>query len=183
MHIIPQNEISSSPRKYGIEWILPPTETDPSLMPTKPSSSHLFKTIEFDQGDSLSFSDPTTSVKDLIEKFEKKRQQSTGKISTRDIMRDEKEKYGIMSRTKRMPRPLLSISRRNPTDSDLTSIDTNFDSQTIKIDLNQNQQKLSHHSSVSHLDITIPSNLSSSIDLDKFECFSMTSNLSGFLNH
>ena len=82
-----------------------------------------------------------------------------------------------------MPRLLLSISRRNPTDSDFTSIDTNFDSQTIKIDLNQNQQKISHHASVSHLDITIPSNLFSSIDLDKFERFSMTSNLSEFLNH
>jgi len=48
--------------------------------------------------------------------------------------------------------------RNNQTDSDLTSIDTNFDNQTIKTDINQNQQKPSHHSSISNIDVTIPSN-------------------------
>lgn len=54
---------------------------------------------------------------------------------------------------------------------------------TIKIDLNQNQRKISYHSSISNLDLTIPSNLSSTIDLDDFECFSMTSDLSEILNN
>ncbi|CAF0813536.1 unnamed protein product [Adineta ricciae] len=62
-------------------------------------------------------------------------------------------------------------------ESDLTSID----SQTINTVRNQNQQRISHHSSISNLDITIPSNISSSIDLEQFESFSTTSNLSEFL--
>ena len=74
-------------------------------------------------------------------------------------------------------------SRHTHTDADLTSIDTDFDSQTIKIDLNQNQQVISHHSSISNLEMTVPSNLSSSIDLEQFECFSTTSNLSEILNY
>ncbi|CAF4383120.1 unnamed protein product, partial [Rotaria sordida] len=106
------------------------------------------------QGDSLSFNDQTINVRDLIEKFENN--------SIRKIYRKEKN---------------------NQFDSDLTSIDTNIDSQTVKIDFNQNQQKLSYHSSISNLDVTIPSNLSSSIDLEQFECFSTTSYLSEFLNN
>ena len=86
VHVIQQNEISSSPRKYGIEWI------GPASIETKQSSSQRLKTVELDQGDSVSFSDPTTSVKDLIEKFEKKKLKSTGKITSRD----DREKYGIM---------------------------------------------------------------------------------------
>ncbi len=78
---------------------------------------------------------------------------------------------------------MFSLRNDNPIDSDLTSINTNFDSQTIQTDLNQNQQKISHHSSISDLDITIPSNLSSSIDLEQFECFSATSNITEFLNN
>ncbi|CAF0840406.1 unnamed protein product [Rotaria sordida] len=118
------------------------------------SSSNIVKTSEFDQGDSLSFNDQTINVRDLIEKFENN--------SIRKIYRKEKN---------------------NQFDSDLTSIDTNIDSQTVKIDFNQNQQKLSYHSSISNLDVTIPSNLSSSIDLEQFECFSTTSYLSEFLNN
>jgi len=74
--------------------------------------------------------------------------------------------------------------RNNQTDSDLTSIDTNFDNKIIKNDFNQNhQQKYSHHSSISNIDVTIPSNLSSSIDLEHFQCFSSTSNLSEYLKN
>jgi D-alanyl-D-alanine dipeptidase len=72
--------------------------------------------------------------------------------------------------------------RNNQIDSDVTSIDTNFDNQTIKIDLNVNQKNFSYHSSISNLDVTIPSNLSSSIDLEQFDCFSTTSNISEYLN-
>jgi hypothetical protein len=113
------------------------------------SSTKILKIPEFEQGDSLSFSDPTTSVRNLIEKFENT---STGKTF-------------------------------HPIDSEITSVDTNFDNQTIKIDLNENQKNLSRHLSISNLDVTIPSNLSSSIDLEQFDCFSTTSNLSEYLNN
>ncbi|CAF0753790.1 unnamed protein product [Rotaria sordida] len=118
------------------------------------SSSNIVKTSEFDQGDSLSFNDQTINVRHLIEKFENN--------SIRKIYRKEKN---------------------NQSDSDLTSIETNIDSQTVKIDFNQNQQKLLYHLSISNLDVTIPSNLSSSIDLEHFESSSTTSNLSEFLNN
>ncbi|CAF0722187.1 unnamed protein product [Rotaria sp. Silwood1] len=118
------------------------------------SSSYIVKTSEFDQGDSLSFNDQTVNVRHLIEKFENNSIRKT---------------YGK--------------EKNNQSEPDLTSIDTNIDSQTVKIDFNQNQQKLSYHSSLSNLDVTMPTNLSSSIDLEQFECFSTTSNLSEFLNN
>ncbi|CAF0910878.1 unnamed protein product [Adineta steineri] len=70
--------------------------------------------------------------------------------------------------------------KNNQIKSDLISID----SQTMETDRNQNEQKISHHSSISNLDVTIPSNISSTIDLEQFQCFSSTSNLSEFIkNH
>ncbi|CAF0778978.1 unnamed protein product [Adineta ricciae] len=81
-------------------------------------------------------------------------------------------------------RNLIEKFENNPLENKLAVIEsdlTSIDSQTIKTDRNQNQQKISHHSSISNLDITIPSNISSSIDLEQFESFSTTSNLSEFL--
>ena len=69
--------------------------------------------------------------------------------------------------------------RPNQTDSDLTSIETNLDSQIMQMDFNQNQQKLR---SISNFGLTVPSNISSSIDLEQFECLSSTSNFSELLN-
>jgi hypothetical protein len=161
INVINNDEILSSPIKYGIQWSLPSNDDEQTRTINSPST--IPKTSEFDQGDSVSFSDQTISVKNLIEKFENDSIYSTRKIYHKRFSNNEGEK--------------------SQTDCDLTSIDTNFDSQTIKIDLNQNQKKISHHSSISNLDVTIPSNLSSSIDLEQFECFSTTSNLSEFLNN
>jgi hypothetical protein len=106
INVIKNDEISlSSPIKYGIQW------TKSEMIDS--SSKDIFERSEFEQGDSLSFTD-----QDTIEKS-----------------------Y-----------------------------------QTIR-----NQLKMSKPYSISNLDITIPSNLSSSIDLEQFECTSTTSNLSEFL--
>ncbi len=127
---------SSSPIKYGIPWTLLPSneEIQPEII--KSISNNILKTSEFEQGDSLSFSDQTISVQNLIKKFENN---SIGKTY-------RKEKYNIKSTINNL---FLFYSRNNQTDSDLTSIDTNFDIETIKTDINQNQQKPSHHSSKS----------------------------------
>ena len=142
IHVV-QHEPSepSTPIQYGIQWKIP---------------------TEFDQGDSLSLSDTTTSVKELIERFENQTQKSNEKKFTKKSFEQNENE------------PDRRRFRSNMTDSDLTSLD----SQTIKLDLNQNRFPFSHHSSISNFDITIPSNLSSSIDLEQFECFSTTSNLS-----
>ncbi|CAF3074084.1 unnamed protein product [Rotaria socialis] len=76
-----------------------------------------------------------------------------------------------------------SIQKSDQTENQIDSNLTSIDSQTVKHDFNQNQHTISHHSSISNLDVPIPSNLSSSIDLEQFECVSMTSTLSEVFNN
>ncbi|CAF4010611.1 unnamed protein product [Rotaria magnacalcarata] len=76
-----------------------------------------------------------------------------------------------------------SIQKSDQTENLIDSNLTSIDSQTVKHDFNQNQHTISHHSSISNLDVPIPSNLSSSIDLEQFECVSMTSTLSEVFNN
>jgi hypothetical protein len=80
VHVVSHDETSSPSRKYGIQWALPAVDghdapADPRVLP-----SDIDKRDEFNQGDSLSFSDQTTSVKDLIEKFENHHSNSTRKM-------------------------------------------------------------------------------------------------------
>lgn len=56
VEVIKNDEIESISMKYGIQWINP-TET-------------IIKSIDYEQGDSVSFSDQTMSVRELIVKFE-----------------------------------------------------------------------------------------------------------------
>jgi hypothetical protein len=83
MNVINNDETSSS-IKYGIQWTVPSNEETQTEISNLPSNN-ILKTSEFEQGDSLSFSDQTTSVRDLIKKFENN--------SIRKIYR--KEKYLI----------------------------------------------------------------------------------------
>ncbi len=141
INVIKNDGISSlSPIKYGIQW---KKSSNEEIIDS--SSKNILENSEFEQGDSLSFTDQSTSVQNAIEKTYRK------------------EKYFEFS----IDRMFLLILRNNQIDSD---------NQTI-----QNQLKLSDHYSISNLDVTIPSNLSSSIDLEQFECTSTTSNLSEFL--
>jgi hypothetical protein len=170
LNVINTDEISSATIKYGIQWT---SLTNAKAQPKRINSlsDTMLTTSEFEQGDSLSLSDQTTSVRNLIEKFENNLIEKSHR----------KEKYCSFL-SNRNTRCFIYL-RNNQTDSDLTSIDTNFDNQTIKTDVNQNEQKFSHHSSLSNFDVTIPSNLSSSIDLEQFECLSTTSDFSEFLKN
>ncbi len=82
LSIINNDEIPSLSIKYGIQWTLPSNEEiQPEILNS--ISNNILKTSEFEQGDSLSFSDQTISVQNLIKKFENN---SIGKIY-------RKEKY------------------------------------------------------------------------------------------
>ena len=81
VHVVSQDETCSPSRRYGIQWTLPSVDVhDASTEPHIPSSD-IDKRDEFNQGDSVSFSDQTTSVKDLIEKFENHHSNSTRKMN------------------------------------------------------------------------------------------------------
>jgi hypothetical protein len=62
VNVINNDEISSSPVKYGIQWALTTDKDDQSDSP-----SNILKTSQID---SLSFGDQSTNVRNLIEKFE-----------------------------------------------------------------------------------------------------------------
>ena len=81
VHVVSPDETSSPSRKYGIQWTLPSVDVHDVLTDPHVPSSDVDKHDEFNQGDSLSFSDQTTSVKDLIEKFENHHSNSTRKMN------------------------------------------------------------------------------------------------------
>jgi len=72
INVITNDEISSSPVKYGIQWALTTNKDDQSEIINSPSN--ILKTSQID---SLSFGDQTTNVRHLIEKFENNSMEKT----------------------------------------------------------------------------------------------------------